>query len=77
MKGAQRIIIAVLLGIISLVPVEYTFADSNSRPCSVVEESAWYWPVQNLKEDWNYLFHPDRINQYKPRQLRDYRGPQW
>ena len=22
------------------------------------------WPCNSLQTDWNYLFHPDRINQY-------------
>jgi hypothetical protein len=28
-------------------------------------ETRWDdWPCKNLNIDWNYLFHPDRINQY-------------
>ena len=77
MNRSQRIIVAILFGIISLIPVEYTFAGANCPPRPVVEESAFYWPDKNLKQDWNYLFHPDRVNQFKPRQLRDYQGPQW
>ncbi len=27
------------------------------------------WVCKNLKDDWNYLFHPDRVNQCHPRGL--------
>jgi hypothetical protein len=27
------------------------------------------WPCKDLKQDWNYLFHPDRVNQCHPRGL--------
>ncbi len=27
------------------------------------------WPYKDLKQDWNYLFHPDRVNQCQPRRL--------
>ncbi len=27
------------------------------------------WPCKDLKQDWNYLFHPDRVNQCRPRRL--------
>lgn len=27
------------------------------------------WACKNLKQDWNYLFHPDRVNQCQPRGL--------
>ncbi len=27
------------------------------------------WVCKNLQEDWNYLFHPDRVNQCQPREF--------
>ncbi len=27
------------------------------------------WPCKNLKQLWNYLFHPERVNQCQPRGL--------
>ena len=27
------------------------------------------WPCKDLKQDWNYLIHPDRVNQCQPRGL--------
>jgi|GEM_PF-834039 hypothetical protein len=27
------------------------------------------WVCKNLEEDWNYLFHPDRVNQCRPREF--------
>ena len=27
------------------------------------------WVCKNLQEDWNYLFHPERVNQCEPRGL--------
>lgn len=33
--------------------------------CSTAPSEKWDdWPRKNLKEDWNYIFHTDRINQW-------------
>jgi len=56
-----------LLAILALVPVRYTDCASTATASQPAEECGWV--CKNLKADWNYLFHPDRINQCKPRRI--------
>jgi len=49
----------------------YGFCHATAATEPVIKDSdtqiRWDdWPCKNLKTDWNYLFHPHRINQYLP-----------
>jgi hypothetical protein len=57
-----------LLFVMAFVPCSRSYADSTAplEHESVAAKSWDDWPCINLKTDWNYLFHPDRINQYIP-----------
>jgi hypothetical protein len=72
MKNAKSYMpLAGLLAILALFPVGYSDCASTATASPPSEEKCdWY--CKNLKQDWNYLFHPDRINQCKPRELKDY-----
>jgi hypothetical protein len=71
LNAKRRIILAGLLATLVLVPVRYSDCGSTATasPASA-EGGSWAW--KNLKQDWNYIFHPERINQCKPRQITDY-----
>ena len=72
MKNVKNYIsLAGLLAILVLSPAGYPDCASTATASSPSEEKCdWY--CKNLKQDWNYLFHPERINQCKPRELTDY-----
>lgn len=64
----RGIALAGLLAMIALLPVRYSNCGSTATASPPSEENCW-WVCSNLKQDWNYLFHPDRINQCKPREI--------
>jgi len=65
----KQISLAALLSVLALLPVHYSNCGSTATASPAYEEAS-SWPCKNLEQDWNYLFHPDRINQCKPRELR-------
>jgi hypothetical protein len=66
----KKIILAGLLAALALQPVQHPYCDSTATASPPSEEKCG-WYCKNLKLDWNYIFHPDRINQCKPRRLND------
>jgi hypothetical protein len=53
-----------------VLPVRYSDCGTTATASPPSEEKCdWY--CMNLELDWNYIFHPDRINQCKPRRLTD------
>jgi hypothetical protein len=62
--------LAGLIAMIALLPIRYSNCGSTATASPPSEEKC-DWPCSNLKQDWNYIFHPDRINQCKPREITD------
>lgn len=50
----------------ALAAQPYSQAETNTVMSGApATEKRWdQWTCKNLKTDWNYLFHPDRVNQY-------------
>jgi len=67
----RRIILASLLAVLALLPVRYSDCGSTAT-ASPASEDGSSWARKNLRQDWNYVFHPDRVNQCKPRQITGY-----
>jgi hypothetical protein len=65
----------ILIAAVALFPVRYSDCGSTAT-ASPATEKTWDWPRKSLKQDWNYLFHPERINQCKPRELKNSEGPE-
>ncbi|HYA42728.1 MAG TPA: hypothetical protein VEF34_15600 [Syntrophobacteraceae bacterium] len=68
-NAKRRIILAGLLATLALLPVGYSDCGSTAT-ASPASEEARSWARENLRQDWNYMFHPDRVNQCKPRQIK-------
>jgi len=68
-SAKKRVIVTGLLAMLAIVPVEYPYCNSTATPPPPSEEKC-NWPCKDLKTDWNYLFHPERINQCKPRDIK-------
>ena len=51
-----------------VLPVRYSDCDSTATASPAADETCGLI-CHNLRQGWNYLFHPDRINQCKPREL--------
>ena len=69
MRSVKRcLILTGLLAVLALLPVRYTDCGSTATASQPAEEHGWVY--KNLKADWNYLFHPDRINQCEPRRIK-------
>ena len=66
----RTMILTGLLAMLVLLPVRYTDCGSTATASQPAEECDWV--CKNLKADWNYIFHPDRINQCKPREIKDH-----
>jgi len=66
----RNMILTGLLAMLALLPVRYTDCGSTATASQPAEQCDWV--CKNLRADWNYIFHPDRINQCKPRELKDY-----
>ena len=72
MRNAKRnMILTGLLAMLALFPVRYSDCDSTAAASPPSEEKC-DWACKNLKQDWNYMFHPERVNQCKPREIREY-----
>jgi hypothetical protein len=71
MRNIKRdIILTGLFAMLVFFPVRYTDCGSTATGSQPSEENCdWY--CKNLKQDWNYIFHPDRINQCKPREIKN------
>ncbi len=55
-----------------LITIAFTSAGSYpafAKDTSKISDSCG-WQCKNLKADWDYLYHPDRINQCQPRPLQ-------
>ncbi len=69
MRNIKRdIIFTGLFAMLVFFPVRYTDCGSTATASQPPEENC-DWFCKNLKQDWNYIFHPDRINQCKPRNI--------
>jgi hypothetical protein len=66
----KRLVLAGMLATLSLLPVRYSDCGSTAT-ASPASEDDRSWVCKNLELDWNYVFHPDRINQCKPREIKD------
>lgn len=76
MKNLKSYIsLAGLFAILALCPAVYSAVYSDCASTATASQ-AWDekcdWYCKNLKQDWNYLIHPGRINQCKPREIKDY-----
>jgi hypothetical protein len=62
------LLFSALFFVMAFVPFSHSYADSTapSQDESLPAKNWDDWPCKNLKTDWNYLFHPDLINQYIP-----------
>ncbi len=67
----KKIVLSSLLMMIVFLPVRYSDCNSTATASPPSEEKC-DWACKNLRADWNYLVHPDRINQCKPRELKEY-----
>ncbi len=63
----------ILLAAIAILPVRYADCGSTATAASPTEKPG-DWQHKNLEQDWDYLFHPERINQCKPRALEKRHG---
>ncbi len=61
---ASAMLLAVATMLLPTVFVHAGFAQASS---AASDDSGWV--CKNLKVDWNYLFHPERVNQCQPRGL--------
>lgn len=68
MKNFRKHILLGLFAMLAVLPVRYSDCASTATASPPSEEKC-NWVCSNLKDDWNYIFHPNRINQCKPRQL--------
>jgi hypothetical protein len=66
----KNIILTGLLAMLALMPAGYSDCGSTATSSAPSTEKC-DWVCRNLKEDWNYMFHPDRVNQCRPRELED------
>lgn len=64
----KPLLFAAIFLVFTLGLCRHSYGNSSAVPVKkVVTQESWDdWPCKNLKTDWNYLFHPDRINQYQP-----------
>ncbi len=59
---------AMLLGMSTLLlPPVFVHAGFDQVSSAASDDHGWV--CKNVQEDWNYLFHPDRVNQCRPRGL--------
>ncbi len=70
-NAKKNIILTGLFAMLALLPVRYSDCGSKAA-ASPPSEAKCDWVCKNLKEDWNYIFHPERVNQCKPREIKDY-----
>ncbi len=54
--------------LIALPAAAYTDCASTAAAPPASDEKC-EWVCKNLKEDWNYVIHPGRVNQCEPREL--------
>ena len=64
----KNIILTGLLAMLAVLPARYSDCGSTAAASPPSEEKCG-WVCENLKEDWNYIFHPDRVNQCRPREI--------
>jgi hypothetical protein len=69
----RNIILTGLLAMLALFPARYSDCGSTATASPPSEEKC-DWTCKNLKEDWDYIFHPERVNQCKPREIKDREG---
>jgi hypothetical protein len=63
------IVLAICIMVLgSLFPVLSVLADRAQVLPAKVDECRLV--CKNLKQDWNYLFHPEMVNQCEPRRLK-------
>ena len=76
MRGAKihMIFLIVLAALAVSIPVRYSDCGSTASASPAADDKCGLI-CMNLKQDWNYLFHPDRINQCKPRELANDKAP--
>ena len=67
-RKIEMIFLTALVALLALLPVRYSDCASTASASPASEEECGV-VCRNLKQDWNYLFHPERINQCKPREI--------
>ncbi len=67
-RGTGKTVLTALLAVLVLLPVVYSDCGSTATASPAAEEKC-DWACRNLRQDWDNLFHPERINQCKPRGL--------
>jgi hypothetical protein len=65
-SSTRFLLFATVFALFALGTYLHSYADSNSVTVKVNHtEKNWNdWVCKSLETDWNYLFHPNRINQY-------------
>lgn len=69
MNSLRTAIAAAMLLLVSTMLLPIGFVHAGSDQVSSAASDDYGWVCKNLKDDWNYLFHPDRVNQCRPRGL--------
>jgi len=69
MNSLRTAIASAMLLVVSAVLFPTVFVHTGFAEVSSPESDNYGWVCKNLQEDWNYLFHPDRVNQCQPRGL--------
>ncbi len=69
MNSSRTPIVSALLLFAATALFHAVFVHTGFAQVSTAASDNCGWPCQNLKQDWNYLFHPSRVNQCQPRGL--------
>jgi len=67
----RNMLLTGLLAVLALSPVRYSDCGSTATASPPSEEKS-SWASRNLSQDWDYVFHPERVNQCKPREIKDH-----
>jgi hypothetical protein len=69
MNSLKTAIAAAMLLAMSTMLLPPVFVHAGFAQVSSAAPDDYGWFCKNLQEDWNYLFHPNRVNQCHPRGL--------
>jgi len=69
MNPLRTAIASAMLLVVSTMLFPAGFVHAGFAQVSSAASDDCGWACKDLKQDWNYLFHPDRVNQCQPRGL--------
>jgi hypothetical protein len=69
MNPLRTAIAAAMLLAVSTILLPSVLVHTGFAQVSSAASDDYGWVCKNLEQDWNYLFHPDRVNQCHPRGL--------